>query len=57
VSPEELAYLIQDAERVEARALAAMGRRVPLVQSLQNATSSTSSGPSCTTERLGSAWA
>jgi hypothetical protein len=27
VSPEELAYLIQDAERVEARALAAMGRR------------------------------
>ena len=37
VSPEELAYLIQDAERVEARALAAMGGRVPLSQSLENA--------------------
>ena len=37
VSPEELARLIQDAERVEARALAAMGGRVPLSQLIQNA--------------------
>jgi hypothetical protein len=32
LSPEDLAYLIQDAERVEARALTAMGGRVPSPQ-------------------------
>ena len=37
VSPEELTYLIQEAERVEERALAAMGGQVPLSQLLQNA--------------------